>query len=121
MSSGFSHRLMSLFTGAGGLDLGLELAGFRPALCVEADEDAGGRLTNRLSWLLSDPGNIHALQPEELLEQASQKPRHIALLVGGPPCQPFSKSSYWTNGDAQAFADPRSRTLQAFIEAVRAV
>ena len=122
MSIRFNHRLMSLFTGAGGLDLGLEAAGFKPALSVEVDEDARRTLaTNRPSWLLSDPGNIHALRSEELLEQASLKPRQIALLVGGPPCQPFSKSAYWTNGDAGRLADPRSHTLQAFIEAVRAL
>ena len=122
MNSCFNHRMMSLFTGAGGLDLGLEAAGFRPALCVEVDEDARRTLAaNRLGWMLSDPGNIHALRPEELLEQASLKPRQITLLIAGPPCQPFSKSAYWTNGDARRLADPRSHTLQAFIDAVRTI
>src|SRR5687767_510642 len=114
------HRLVSLFTGAGGLDLGLEEAGFRPVLCIENDDDARRTLaTNRPSWLLSDPPDVHKLQPEEILEQASLKPREAALLVGGPPCQPFSKSSYWTIGDAKRLSDPRSRTLHAFIKAVR--
>jgi DNA (cytosine-5)-methyltransferase 1 len=116
------HRIVSLYTGAGGLDLGLETAGFRPALCVELDGDARQTLAkNRPRWLLSDPGNIHSLRPEDLLEQASLKPRQAALLVGGPPCQPFSKSSYWTNGDARRLADPRSHTLRAFVDAVRVI
>ena len=117
-----SHRSVSLFTCAGGLDLGLEAAGFRTAVCVEMEEDARKTLArNRPSWAMSDPGNIHALRPVELLKQGSLRPRETALLVGGPPCQPFSKSSYWTNGDARRLADPRSLTLQAFIEAVKAV
>jgi DNA (cytosine-5)-methyltransferase 1 len=112
------HRLVSLFTGAGGLDLGLEEAGFRPALSVENDEDARRTLaTNRPSWLLSDPSDVHKLRPEEILEQASLKARETALLVAGPPCQPFSKSSYWTIGDAKRLTDPRARTLHAFIKA----
>ena len=42
-------------------------------------------------------------------------------MIGGPPCQPFSKSSYWTNGDAPRLADPRSKTLHAYVDAVRAI
>jgi DNA (cytosine-5)-methyltransferase 1 len=122
VSSSRHHRSVSLYTGAGGLDLGLEAAGFRPALCVELDDDARQTLAkNRPRWCLSDPGNIHSLKSEDLLEQSSLKPREAALLVGGPPCQPFSKSSYWTNGDAGRLADPRSHTLRAFVDAVRAI
>jgi DNA (cytosine-5)-methyltransferase 1 len=113
-----SYSLVSLFTGAGGLDLGLEEAGFWPALCVENDADARRTLaTNRRSWRLSDPADIHQLQPDEILEQASLKVRETALLVGGPPCQPFSKSSYWASGDAKRLSDPRAGTLRAFIKA----
>src|SRR4051812_17634258 len=111
MSGARDRLLVSLFTGAGGLDLGLEAAGFKPALCVESDEDARQTLSrNRPDWCLSNPGDIHALRAGDLLEQASLKRREAALLIGGPPCQPFSKSSYWTNGDAPRLADPRSKT-----------
>jgi predicted RNA methylase len=34
------RSVLSLFTGAGGLDLGLEASGFKPVLCVEIDCDA---------------------------------------------------------------------------------
>jgi DNA (cytosine-5)-methyltransferase 1 len=122
MSRAADRLLVSLFTGAGGLDLGLEAAGFKPALCVETDVDARQTLArNRPDWYLSDPGDIHALRPGELLEQASLRRREAALLIGGPPCQPFSKSSYWTNGDAPRLSDPRSKTLHAYIDAVGAL
>jgi DNA (cytosine-5)-methyltransferase 1 len=122
MSRSSTHRLVSLFTGAGGLDLGLEAAGFGSALCVEIDDDARKTLSkNRPRWQLADQADIHALKPQELLEQTSLKPREAALLAGGPPCQPFSKSSYWTNGDALRLADPRAQTLHAYIDAVRTI
>ena len=45
--------VVSLFTGAGGLDIGLEQAGFRTAACVEVDADCRATLgANRPGWLL---------------------------------------------------------------------
>jgi DNA (cytosine-5)-methyltransferase 1 len=37
------------------------------------------------------------------------------VLIGGPPCQPFSKSGYWVKGDTGRLGDPRSGTLGAFM------
>lgn len=120
----FPKRLsvLSLFTGAGGLDLGLEAAGFAPVLCVEVDEDSRQTIKrNRPKWRLSDPGDIYQLDAERLLHQSGLKPRQLTLLAGGPPCQPFSKSRYWTRGDAPRLRDPRARTLQAYVEVVKAM
>jgi DNA (cytosine-5)-methyltransferase 1 len=110
-------KSISLFTGAGGLDLGLEAAGFEPAICVESDEDARATLRlNRKHWLLLEPGDIHSHRPEEIMEQARLRPREAVLMSGGPPCQPFSKASFWVNGKAAGLADSRSKTLKAYID-----
>ncbi|MGQ0593218.1 MAG: DNA cytosine methyltransferase [Gammaproteobacteria bacterium] len=88
------RTLVSLFTGAGGLDLGLEAAGFSVSICTEIDEDARGTLrANRPTWLLAEPGDIHKIAPGEILAQANLRPGDLTLLTGGPPCQPFSKSA----------------------------
>lgn len=122
MSRSPNHlRMLSLFTGAGGLDLGLETAGFEPVLCVEVDGDSRETLQlNRPAWRLSDPGDIDELEPADLLRQAGVKPRQLALLAGGPPCQPFSKSMYWSTGDAPRLRDPRAKTLHAYLDVVAA-
>jgi hypothetical protein len=44
----------------------------------------------------------------------------VTLLAGGPPCQPFSKSTYWSTGDAPRLRDPRARTLRAYVDVVEA-
>ena len=112
--------VLSLFTGAGGLDLGLEAAGFEVALCVEVDEDSRATLTkNRPGWRLAKPGDIHALEPNDILKQAGLKRRQLRLLAGGPPCQPFSKSAYWSNGNGsrlQDLASHSSRLNQGTLE-----
>jgi len=85
--------MISLFSGAGGLDYGLAMAGFTNKLCVEIDNLARQTLElNHPKWKLATPGDIHALSPEEILDQAGLNPGELTLLAGGPPCQPFSKS-----------------------------
>lgn len=108
--------VLSLFTGAGGLDIGLETAGFDTRLCVEIDPVARSTLKrNRPSWTLAEPGDIHQQTSEALLAAAGLRRRQLDLLAGGPPCQPFSKSAYWAHGDAKRLKDPRAATLQAYL------
>jgi len=109
-------KSISLFTGAGGLDLGLEAVGFEPTICVELDEDARVTLQlNRPHWRLIEPGDVHAHRPEEIVEQAGLRSREAVLLSGGPPCQPFSKAASWVNGELAGLADYRAKTLVAYI------
>jgi DNA (cytosine-5)-methyltransferase 1 len=116
------RTVVSLFTGAGGLDLGLEAAGFSTRLCIELDADARETLRlNRPRWPLASPGDVYELTPAQVLKQANLRPREATLLVGGPPCQPFSKSSYWVTGDAPRLADPRAGTLDAYLNLVDVV
>lgn len=110
--------VLSLFTGAGGLDLGLEAAGFDTRLCVEIDEDAQKTIRKNRNWNLAVPGDIHKHTPSALLELGGLTPRMIDVLAGGPPCQPFSKSGYWANGDSKRLKDPRSSTLSAYLDLV---
>lgn len=108
-------KVLSLFTGAGGLDLGLEEAGFEIAGCVEIDKNARATIElNRPAWKLAERGDLHSYEPAELLKGFGLKRREVCILSGGPPCQPFSKSSYW-NGDTRRMEDPRSKTINAFL------
>jgi len=91
-------KVISLFTGAGGLDIGLEMAGFDTAVCVEIDADCRATLRhNRPDWLLYDKtdrgreaGNIRDIRASEMLEMAQLDVGEAALVVGGAPCQAFS-------------------------------
>lgn len=113
--------VLSLFTGAGGLDVGLEGAGFQTRLCVEIDQDARATIqANRPSWTLATPGDVQEHSPKDLLSLAGLAEGELDLLAGGPPCQPFSKSGYWANGDSRRLADPRAAPLKAFLRVVEA-
>jgi DNA (cytosine-5)-methyltransferase 1 len=93
------NKVISLFTGAGGLDIGLELAGFETAVCVEIDQHCRETLRfNRPAWKLIEDsnhckrtiGDIRSISCKEILKTANLKKGEAALVVGGAPCQPFS-------------------------------
>src|SRR4051812_9476127 len=114
-------KVISLFSGAGGLDYGLEAAGFQFGAGVEIDLDSVlTLLESRPNWRVV-PHSIFAPEAEtqKLLELAEVKKGDIDLVAGGPPCQPFSKSGYWARGDARRLRDPRADTLGAFMRVVR--
>lgn len=121
--------VVSLFSGAGGLDIGLEQAGFKTVVCVENDINCRATLRhNRPEWSLFDnpmkieegrmterePGDIRDIEVDELLNFAGIKRGKVALVVGGAPCQPFSNI-----GKKQGEHDEKNGDL--FLEFVRMV
>jgi DNA (cytosine-5)-methyltransferase 1 len=110
--------VISLFSGAGGLDYGLEAAGFDVAVALEMDHDCCETLRANRPWDVIEK-NVFDLRPGELLKTAGVKQGEADLLVGGPPCQPFSKSGYWARGDALRLDDPRANTLSAYLGVLR--
>ncbi len=114
------RKLVSLYTGAGGLDLGLEAAGFQTVVAVEMDADSVETLRWNRPWPVIDR-DIHDVGSAEILDVAGLREGDADLLVGGPPCQPFSKSGYWATGDAPRLDDPRASTLEAYLRVLRDV
>lgn len=116
-----NNKVISLFSGAGGLDVGLEMAGFNTAVCVEIDPDCRETLRwNRPEWTLSEDdtnriaGDIRDVKVSELLKLGKLKKGEAALVVGGAPCQPFSNI-----GKKKGQNDPVNGDL--FLEFVRIV
>lgn len=107
---------LSLFTGAGGLDLGFEAAGFQTRVAVEMDACAVTTIRENRDWQVIDK-DIHsdAATSKKILSSARLSLGEADILIGGPPCQPFSKSGYWARGDALRLADPRASTLGAYL------
>ena len=107
-------RLISLFSGAGGLDYGFEAAGYETAVAVEMDSACCETLRANRKWHVIER-DIFEVPTGEILELAGLKRGEPDLLIGGPPCQPFSKSGYWARGDARRLDDPRANTLSAYL------
>ena len=111
-------RAISLYTGIGGLDFGFEAAGFETAVAVEYELTCARNLRLNRSWPIIAK-SIHDVSSEDLLATAGLEPGEADVLIGGPPCQPFSKSSYWVKGDTPRLDDPRADTLAAYLRVLR--
>lgn len=106
--------VISLFSGAGGIDYGLEAAGFDTAVTLEMDHDCCETLRASRDWPVIE-SSIFDVPTEKILAEGGLKKGQVGLLVGGPPCQPFSKAGYWSRGDSLRLDDPRAHTLSAYI------
>jgi len=102
---------LSFFSGAMGLDLGIEKAGFDVRLACEVDKYCRQtiQLNKPNTALLSDINNY---QPKDILEAAKLTPDDdIDLIMGGPPCQAFS-----TAGKRKGFNDDRGNVFLKYLD-----
>lgn len=106
-------KLISLFSGGGGLDLGLEAAGFETVFASDIDYHSCITLQNwknqakskKLPFLKSATicqADVKELASKEIMKLAGVKKGEVDLLAGGPPCQAFS-----VFGKRKGVEDPR--------------
>jgi len=111
-------KAISLYTGVGGLDYGFEAAGFETRVAVEMDASSCRAIRLNRPWTVLE-GDIHQIDTRKILRAAELKVGEADVLIGGPPCQPFSKSGYWVRGDALRLNDPRSTTIEAYLRVLQ--
>jgi len=101
----------------GGLDLGLEVAGFKHLGCIEIEESARRSLKANRSgkWALLDPGDISLIADQLRPSDLGLRRRQLTLLAGAPPCQPFSKAAQWSRSARSGMDDVRSHCLKGFL------
>ena len=102
---------LSFFSGAMGLDIGIEKAGFNVRLACEVDKFC------RQTIALNKPntallGDINDYEPDDILKAAKlSKDDDIDLIIGGPPCQAFS-----TAGKRKGFNDDRGNVFIKYLD-----
>ena len=108
---GVGARVLSFFTGCGGLDFGFEQAGFQSVYATDIDQESCATLRLNLGRFFNvnmriERADIVTLKPKTL-------PQNIDLVIGGPPCQSFSASGRRAGGAAGRL-DQRGRLFEAY-------
>jgi DNA (cytosine-5)-methyltransferase 1 len=104
--------VIGLFSGAGGLEIGAHRAGANVRLCVDNDPIACQTLRDNPHYHagLVVEADVATLDGKTLRKMAGLSRKDPCIVVGGPPCQPFSKASYWTDpGDDSRYRRARAR------------
>ena len=119
---GGAYLAADLFSGAGGLSLGLQAAGYRVVLAVDQDPEAIETHRHHFGGLalncnLGDPDQV--VEVAELVAAAD-----VELLAGGPPCQPFSRAgrSKIRHRVRNGYLDPgdeRRDLWQSYLEVIK--
>ncbi|WAA66737.1 DNA cytosine methyltransferase [Microbacterium oxydans] len=111
--------VLSLFSGAGGMDVGLSRAGFNHVGLIELGQRQRETLDlNGVGPLLGD-GDVNALAKVLDPGELGLAPGELDLLAGGPPCQPFSMAAQWAARGRQGMLDPRAETVVSTLSLVR--
>jgi len=104
-------KVIDLFAGAGGLGVGAVDAGAYVAASVELDSTACETLrANSAIHGVVLECDVSGLDGSTLRAAANISQDDVLIVVGGPPCQPFSKAAYWTDEGTDA-AYRRARSL----------
>ena len=100
--------VLSLFSGAGGLDLGFKNEGFHPVLAIDINPAAVDTYRRNHPESNALPMDLSSVDPTDVVclwEKSAEGMRPVGI-IGGPPCQAFSPSNV-----CQADSDPRRQLL----------
>ena len=116
-------KVVSLFSGCGGLDLGLERAGFEVVLACDNDSWCAASHAENFPGVPFVRASVAALDAETLArESGGATIGDIDLLAGGPPCPPFSKSRFYLKDKPRALADESAdETIMGYLAVLEAV
>lgn len=111
-------KCVSLFSGCGGLDLGLRQAGFQIVLANDLDARCARSHALNFPETPFFEGPVTKLFDSPEFKEA-RSAGDIDLLAGGPPCPPFSKSRFYRKEKPRALDDPTgNETINGYLEAL---
>lgn len=113
---------VSLFSGAGGLDIASVMAGVPVIVSTDFDEDCINTLKANDSYFGNTEiieGDLHKIESETFQEIIDKVNPSKFIVIGGAPCQPFSKAGYWvTNQVRRGINDPRATLVNEYLRVV---
>lgn len=113
---------VSLFSGAGGLDIASTMAGVPVISSTDIDPDCINTLKANAEYFGHTKvfeGDLHNIESEEFEKIVKKSKCKKFIVIGGAPCQPFSKAAYWvTNKVRKGINDPRATLVNEYLRVV---
>lgn len=106
--------LISLFTGAMGLDLGFEAEGFDIRVTLDNNKDVIATIRKNRPNIPIVGDDIFGVKTSEILDEARLRVGEATLVTGGPPCQPFS-----TAGTRVSTEEKKGQLVFQFLRVIR--
>lgn len=110
-------QALSFFSGCGGLDIGTQMAGVKVLSSLDFNKDSVDSLKRNkyFDHCLHKHENIMDVNGNDFSNIIQKNNPEKLIIVGGPPCQPFSKAGYWVkNENRQSSNDPRNMIAPYF-------
>ncbi|MDX8541473.1 DNA cytosine methyltransferase [Mesorhizobium abyssinicae] len=109
-------RSISLFSGCGGLDLGLHDAGFQTILASDLERLCAESWRRNMPAVPFLGGRIGTWTRAEVASALGGTIGEVDLVAGGPPCPPFSKSRFYRKEKPRALEDPNGwETIDGYL------
>lgn len=113
--------LLDLFAGVGGISLGFEQAGFTTVGANDFDDNALDAYALNHPRAIIWRGPIETLDTAAVLDDLGMGVGELDVLVGGPPCQGFSKNRARRHVDGEFVEDPRNHLFKEYLRFVDAL
>ena len=114
---------LSFFSGCGGLDIGTQMAGVKVLTSLDFDKDAIATLRSNKFFAhtehrCDDIRNVTAMDYSSIIKK--NNPEKL-IIVGGPPCQPFSKGAYWITNEKRKGADDERNMVGEYLRVIEEI
>ncbi|MCC3467323.1 MAG: DNA cytosine methyltransferase [Microcoleus sp. PH2017_06_SFM_O_A] len=111
-----TYKTIDLFSGAGGLTTGFHLAGFESLCAIEVDAKALATYKHNYPNTKIVHQDIREVNPLDLRLCLGLQREELTVLIGGPPCQGFSRN---IPADYRYLSDSRNQLYRTFLEFVQ--
>lgn len=111
-----AYTIIDLFAGAGGLTTGFHLAGFESLCAIDLEAKALATYKHNYPKTKIVHQDIRKVDPSDLRSSLSLKKEELTALIGGPPCQGFSRN---IPADYRCLDDSRNQLYRTFLEFVK--
>lgn len=111
-----TYTVIDLFAGAGGLTTGFHLAGFQSLCAIDTNKKALATYRHNYPITRIVHQDIRTVNPTNLRVSLGLQRKELTALIGGPPCQGFSRN---IPAGYRYLNDPQNQLYQTYLEFVK--